>query len=137
VLVGLPRCLRGLSELPFAAVLQKIGAQTMNGKLMRVIINGFSVACGRMRVEAVALLDSVLSLLAALPPESENAALPGDIGAALLDLMENDLKIDVDEDARALLLPRLIQERSNTSGLESATDAPHSADAGLPVPGLR
>lgn len=90
-----------------------------------------------MRVEAVALLDSVLSLLAALPPESENAALPADIGAALLELMENDLKIDVDEDARALLLPQLMQERPNTSGLEYAADAPHSADAGLPVPGLR
>lgn len=51
--------------------------------------------------------------------------------------MENDLKIDVDEDARALLLPQLMQERPNTSGLEYAADAPHSADAGLPVPGLR
>lgn len=104
ILVGLPDCLRGLGALEFAAASRKINAATKNGKLMRVIINGFSIACGRVLINAVALLNAALSVLHTLPPESDDVALPVDVGAALLELLEDDLNLQVDDDTRAMML---------------------------------
>lgn len=118
VLVGLPQCFRGLSAQDFATALQKINTLCKNGKLLRVIINTFSVACGRMHVEAVAFLDAVLSVLISLPPKSADAALPGDIGAALLIVLEDDLGLQIDDNTRALLLPQLAEEPPHTHGLD-------------------
>lgn len=125
VLVGLPSCFRGLSAKPMEEALKKINAGTNNGRLIRVIIDAFSHACSRQCVPAVALLDAVLTVLHAAPSESPEGALllPADIGAALLALMEDELGLAVDEDARSMLLPPPLQERPMhlASGLDNAT----------------
>ena len=102
VLVGLPSCLRGLTGKPFAEVSVRLNAATNNGRLVRVIINGFSLACSRGNVPGVAHFDAALSALLGMPSEIEAPAVPADVGTALLELLD-ELGVEFDEDMRTLL----------------------------------
>lgn len=108
VLVGLPSCLRGLTVKPFAEVVARLSVTTKGGALMRVIINGFSQACNRRLISGVAHFDAALSALLSMPSEFEAPAVPADIGATLLALLD-ELGVTVDEDTRGVLdLPEAV-----------------------------
>lgn len=69
---------------------------------MRVIVNGFSAACSRGHVPGVTHFDAALSALLGMPSEIEAPAVPADVGAALLELLD-ELGVEVDEGTRVLL----------------------------------